>query len=306
MSARPFLKWAGGKRQLIPQLQKFVPARFNQFFEPFVGSGALFFHLASTERIEGHPTWLTDINRDLLGTYSALGRSVEPVIAALEEHERLHRASPQKHFYRVRDDLFNPQRSPLFGTPLASSIDEYPPALAAMFIYLNRTGFNGLFRLNSRGAFNVPAGRYANPRICDAENLRAVAAVLSSGDVNVDYGSFESVLERASSGDLLYFDPPYAPVSATANFTGYTAAGFAENDQRRLRDVAIDLANRGCHVVVSNSTAPIIEKLYESNRAARRAGLRTHRVAARRAINSNASLRGNVTEFIISNVIPVD
>ena len=131
-----------------------------------------------------------------------------------------------------------------------------------------------------------------------------MAAVLGSASVSIDYGSFEFVLEHASRGDLFYFDPPYAPVSATANFTSYTACGFADNDQRRLRDVAVELAQRGCHVIVSNSTAPMIEELYERGRTARRAGLRTYRVDARRAINSNASLRGKVTEFIISNVTP--
>ena len=173
-----------------------------------------------------------------------------------------------------------------------------------MFIYLNRTGFNGLFRLNSRGEFNVPAGRYANPRICDADNIRAVAAVLGARSVKIRYGGFEMVLKRAKRDDLLYFDPPYAPVSDTANFTGYTAFGFSNDDQRRLQEVVVELAQRGCHVILSNSTAPVIEELYEKSRAARSVGLRAHRVSARRAINSKASLRGDVTEYIISNVTP--
>ena len=176
--------------------------------------------------------------------------------------------------------------------------------LAAMFIYLNRTGFNGLFRLNSRSEFNVPAGRYANPRICDAENLRAVAAIIGAPGVNIRYGGFELALEHAQRHDLLYFDPPYAPVSDTANFTGYTASRFSNEDQRRLQQAVIELAGRGCHVIVSNSTAPIIGELYETNRTARRAGLRAHRVPARRAINSKATRRGDVAEYIISNVAP--
>jgi DNA adenine methylase len=173
-----------------------------------------------------------------------------------------------------------------------------------MFIYLNRTGFNGLFRLNSRGAFNVPAGRYANPQICRADNLRAAAGVLGAPSVNVAFGGFELVLARAQRNDLVYFDPPYAPVSTTANFTGYTSFGFSDDDQRRLQQVAIELAQRGCHVIVSNSTAPVIVELYDTSADARRAGLRAHRVPARRAINSKASLRGVVAEYIISNVTP--
>jgi DNA adenine methylase len=304
--ARPFLKWAGGKRQLLPQLRRFVPATFEQYFEPFLGSGALFFDLASTDRIDGHNTWLTDVNRDLLGTYCALAAHAEDVIAALVEHERLHRKSQQEHFYRVRDLLFNPQRSPLFGASRAARIEDYSPALAAMFIYLNRTGFNGLFRLNSRGEFNVPAGRYANPRICDADNIRAVAEVLSTQGVKIRYGGFELALKRAKRNDLLYFDPPYAPVSDTANFTGYTAFGFTNDDQRQLQQVIIELAHRGCHVILSNSTAPIIRELYDENKATRKAGLQAHKVAARRSINSKASHRGDVAEYIISNVIPTE
>ena len=301
---RPFLKWAGGKRQLLPQLRRFVPARFKQYFEPFVGSGALFFDLAASGDIDEHRTWLTDVNRDLLGTYYAIARHSEAVIAALEEHECLHRAAPLEHFYRVRDDLFNPQRSPLFGVIPAGPVEEYAPALAAMFIYLNRTGFNGLYRLNSRGGFNVPAGRYANPRICDAPNIRAVATVLGAPTVTLGCDRFECVLDQAQAGDLLYVDPPYAPVSDTANFTAYTARGFSDDDQRRLQNVVVELAGRGCSVIVSNSTAPIIHDLYEKSRSARRAGLRAHRVVARRAINSDATRRGVVAEYIISNVTP--
>jgi len=301
---RPFLKWAGGKRQLVPQLRRFVPSSFGQYFEPFVGSGALFFELVSHGDIGDRRVWLTDTNRDLLGTYRALARHPDLVIEALEDHDRLHRVAPKEHYYRVRDELFNPRRLQLFTAGHSLSIDDYPPALAAMFIYLNRTGFNGLFRLNSRGSFNVPAGRYSNPRICNARDLRAAAAVLGAPAVNVSYGSFDLVLAQARPGDFLYFDPPYAPVSTTSSFTAYTAFGFSDDDQRRLQQVAIELAQRGCHVVVSNSTAPIIAELYEEDRAAGRAGLRAHTVAARRAINSKATMRGGVAEYIISNVPP--
>lgn len=281
-----------------------MPPHFDQYFEPCLGSGALFFDLAASRDIELHTAWLTDLNRDLLGCYCAVGTHADAVIAALADHERQHRASPQEHFYRVRDALFNPQRSELFSASPSAAIEDYPPALAAMFIYLNRTGFNGLFRLNSRSQFNVPAGRYANPRICDTENLRAVAAIIGGPGVKIRYGGFELALEHAKRHDLLYFDPPYAPVSDTANFTSYTASRFSSEDQQRLQQAVIELAGRGCHVIVSNSTAPLIKELYETDRAARSAGLRTYRVPARRAINSKASRRGDVAEYIISNVMP--
>ena len=299
-AARPFLKWAGGKRQLLPQLRRFFPKHFGAYFEPFLGSGAVFFDLAATGRLGDQRVRLTDVSRDLLGTYSAVARKPEAVISALDDHEREHSRAPSEHFYRVRDERFNPQRTPLFGRD--GSIDEYPTELAAMFIYLNRTAFNGLFRLNSRGEFNVPVGRYARPRICDAENLRAVSAVLRRQRVELACDSFEHILHHARAGDLAYFDPPYAPLSVTANFTGYTADGFGDRHQRQLQQIAIELATRGCHVIVSNSTAPIVRELYDASRDARAAGLVAHRVNARRAINSKADRRDAIVEYVVTNV----
>jgi DNA adenine methylase len=173
-----------------------------------------------------------------------------------------------------------------------------------MLIYLNRTGFNGLYRLNSQGEFNVPAGRYSKPQICDADNLRTVARALGSPGVELVHGSYASVLKSARRGDLVYFDPPYAPLSATATFTAYTAAGFSDDDQCELQQVVLQLASRGCHVILSNSTAPLIAQLYETNLAAHRAGLRAHQIPAKRAINSDPTRRGAVMEFIVSNVPP--
>ena len=290
---RPFVKWAGGKRQLLTELRRFIPAAFNAYHEPFLGSGALFFDLWTRGLVAGRAASLTDNNADLVGCYVAIRDEVEAVIACLESHDRAHRENPDAHYYRVRDELFNPARR-------KRSPARYSAELAAMFIYLNRTGFNGLFRLNSRGAFNVPAGRYAKPTICDASNLRAVSAALSADRISLEQAPYESVLDRARSGDLIYFDPPYAPLSTTARFTSYTADGFSNEDQRRLQQVACELVTRGCHVIISNSTAPAIGQLYREA-----PGLRAHEVAARRAINSNARRRGDVMEYIISNVRPV-
>jgi DNA adenine methylase len=215
------------------------------------------------------------------------------VIAALQPLERAHRLHQDAHYYRVRDELFNPARE------AQSSSLRYSPELAAMFIYLNRTGFNGLFRLNSRGAFNVPVGRYDKPTICDAANLRAVAAALSASHIGIQQAPYESVLERARTGDLVYFDPPYAPVSATARFTSYTADGFSDQDQMRLQQIAHELIERGCRVVISNSTATLVQDLYRNA-----PGVRAYKVAAKRAINSDSRGRGVVMEYIISNVKP--
>jgi DNA adenine methylase len=290
---RPFVKWAGGKRQLLTELRRFIPATFSGYHEPFLGSGALFFDLWTRGFLDGRAVSLSDNNADLIGCYLAIRNDVEALIALLASHERAHREGPEAHYYRVRDELFNPAR--VNCPPPRDSAE-----LAAMFLYLNRTGFNGLFRLNSRGGFNVPAGRYARPTICDARNLRAVSAALSADRISLRQAQYESVLDRARSGDLIYFDPPYAPLSTTARFTSYTADGFCDEDQRRLQQVACELVARGCHVVISNSTAAVIGNLYRQA-----PGLHVHEVAARRAINSNARRRGGVMEYIISNVRPV-
>jgi DNA adenine methylase len=178
----------------------------------------------------------------------------------------------------------------------------YTPELAAMLIYLNRTGFNGLFRVNRAGAFNVPVGRYANPRIVDEPHLRQVAAALRSRGITLVHGSFEGALLEASKGDFVYCDPPYAPVSRTACFANYTATGFTPRDQKRLQQALIGAATRGAHVVLSNSSAADIVQLYSTDQA-RGAQLRIERVDARRAINSRGDSRGPVTELVITNVL---
>lgn len=299
---RPFLKWAGGKRQLLPALRRFVPRRFRAYHEPFFGSGAMFFDLVERRCLVGKAACVTDNNLDLIGCYSAIRDRVEEVIAWLRTLAAAHRSDPEENYYRIRDLLFNPARRRFFEAGGTSTL--YGPELAAMFVYLNRTGFNGLFRLNSRGDFNVPVGRYVNPLICDEPNLRGVATALQSLEVTLSRGEFASVLDVAQHGDLVYFDPPYAPVSTTAKFTSYTSTGFSDDDQRRLQDIVITLASRGCHVVVSNSTAPLITELYARSTVARKAGLCAHKVAARRAINSDATRRGEVVEYIITNVAP--
>jgi len=293
---RPLLKWAGGKRQLLSALRPCYPARFDRYVEPFVGSGAVFFDLHAGGGLDGRRVVLADVNPDLIGCYRVVRDRADAVIAKLAELEAEHRARGAACYYDVRDRRFNPERARL-GARVAEA---YTPALAAMFIYLNRTGYNGLFRLNRRGGFNVPAGRYADPRICDADHVRACARALAAHGVTIACAPFVETLADAQIGDFVYCDPPYAPVSRTANFAAYTADGFTAMDQRRLREAVIAAARRGAIVLLSNSSAPDIELAY-GNAEARSAGLRMRRVAARRAINSRAARRGPVDELIVTN-----
>lgn len=292
----PVLKWAGGKRQLLPQLRRFYPDELRGYHEPFLGSGAVFFDLWNAGRLRGRPVRLTDENADLIGCYLRLADAVDEVVEALRRLAAGHARHGARHYYRVRDEGFNPARQA--WREAGGGAAAYTPALAAMLIYLNRTGYNGLFRQNARGGFNVPAGRYERPRILDEARLRAVASVLGNPRVTVEEAPFDRVAATAGCGDFVYFDPPYAPLSPTALFRSYTARGFEDDDQRRLQALAIGLAARGVHVLLSNSVAPVVCDLYEGSRA----GLTAHRIPARRAINSRGDRRGMVEELLVSNV----
>lgn len=297
-ASRPLLKWPGGKRQLLPELRRFYPAAFARYFEPFFGSGAVFFDLQASGRLRDREAVLIDSNADLIGCYETVRDDPEAVASALDALAAAHAAGGRAHYYALRDEQFNPQRDARRGPDGRIA---YTPELAAMLIYFNRTGFNGLFRLNSRGEFNVPAGRYERPRICDRPRLQRVTDALRAPGVTLQLGSFELARDLAVAGDFLYFDPPYAPLSRTANFTAYTAKGFDATDQAQLQRTVVALAERGCFVVVSNSTASEVVALYE-NAEARAAGLRAVRVRARRAINRDPAGRGAVEELIVTNV----
>jgi DNA adenine methylase len=299
-AVRPILKWAGGKRQLLPVLRRFYPPAFDRYIEPFLGSGAVFLDCHNRGLLEGHGVALSDINADVIGCYRMVRDSVEQVIEALRALETGHRADGQRHFYAVRDGQFNELRRHVHG--LADPAGAYTPDLAGMLIYLNRTAYNGLFRLNSRGAFNVPAGRYATVTICDADNLRALSAALRRPGLSLEVRSFEQALGAGRAGDFVYLDPPYAPVSRTAHFTSYTAHRFGTDAQLRLQQEVVKLATRGASVLLSNSVAPDITRLYARSLEARSAGLKARTVPARRAINSRASGRGAVREYLITNV----
>ena len=298
-AARPLLKWVGGKRQLLPQIRRFYPPRFDRYIEPFFGSGAVFFDLQREGRLEGRDVVLIDSNADLIGCYEAVRDGPERVATALDTLAAGHARDPRRHYYEVRDSRFNPAREALRK---ADGRISYTPALAAMLIYLNRTGFNGLFRLNASGQFNVPAGRYERPRIVDRPKLLQVSAALLDPRVTLVCDTYDVVADLGRPGDFLYIDPPYAPLSATASFTSYTEARFDRHDQARLQKIVVTLANRGCHVLLSNSTAPEIGRLYSESDEARDAGLRALRVPARRAVNSKAQGRGPVEEYLITNI----
>ncbi len=269
---RPFLKWAGGKTQLLDDLTAYLPRYFLTYHEPFVGGGALFFYLYRERKIRR--AFIADLNAELIDTYIAIRDYVEDVIELLSEY-----SYDEKFYYNLRAQ--DPWKMPL-------------PARAARMIYLNKTGYNGLYRVNKQGKFNVPFGRHKSPQYCDVENLRAVSVALQ--DVEIACASFETVLEHVKPGDLVYFDPPYAPMSSTANFTAYHADGFAEDDQIKLRDVCLELTRLGVNVMLSNSDVELIQALYDTDSC-----FNINRVHASRAINSNAKKRGKLTELIITN-----
>jgi len=267
--ARPFLKWVGGKRGLIPTLKANAPGEFHRYHEPFVGGGALFFHLAHQKTLPRGAV-LSDNNERLIRAYQGVRDAVEDVIGHLKGYPH------EKDFYlRMRQ------------TPIDKSSHA---EVAAWLIYVNRTGYNGLYRVNQRNQFNVPFGSYENPTICDAENLRACARALAGVELRCE--PFDLVAERADRGDFVYFDPPYVPLSATSSFTSYTAGGFGVSHQKKLADVARSLKRRGVHVLISNSSAPLVRELYDD-------GFATVEVKAARSVNSKADGRGKVVELLM-------
>jgi DNA adenine methylase len=300
---RPFLKWVGGKRQLLPVLRRFYPPHHGTYFEPFLGSGAVFFDLVASGRLNGGGAVLTDDNPDLIGCYRCVRHSLDEVIAHLERLAGEHGARGREFYLQVRDERFNPQRAAWHAR--GADPDAYSTELAAMLLYLNRTGYNGLFRVNASGEFNVPPGRYDRPRIVKRELLANAARALSAANIRIERAAYAHVRESAAPGDFVYLDPPYAPVSATANFRAYTGRGFNDADQHALQQLVIALAARGVHVLLSNSVAPAVAALYEHNPDAAAAGLRAYRFPARRAVNSRPDRRGTVEELVVTNVLSV-
>jgi DNA adenine methylase len=295
--AKPVLKWAGGKRQLLPQLRRFYPTHFGAYYEPFLGSGAVFLDLLGLGRLINKSVCVADLNTDLICFYQAVRDEPEALIRALKSFEKRHREIGTPFYYTLRDEQFNRSRALRNGGTVSNA------RLAAMFLYLNRTAFNGLFRVNSKGAFNVPAGRYEWPSICDSDAIRLLAAALNTRRIRLVNLNYLRSIRGAKAGDFVYLDPPYAPVTSTANFTAYTSGGFDAVDQERLCALVMKLAARGCHVLLSNSDAATVRGLYQSH-VARALGIQVFEVPARRAINSRAAGRGYVTELLVTNIPP--
>ncbi len=272
---KPFVKWVGGKRQLLKQFRDlglYPPENFdpitNTFFEPFVGGGAVFFDLLP------ETAYLSDLNNELVVTYNVIKNDVENLIKSLKKHKL-----DKEYFLKIRAQ--NPEKLSDLNT-------------ASRFIYLNRTCFNGMYRVNSKGGFNVPFGKYTNPLICDEVNLRKASKALKN--VEIKKQDYKEVLKKAKKGDFIYFDPPYYPVSKTASFTSYTSESFLDKEQIELRDTFVELHKKGCFVMLSNSDTPFINKIYSEPK-----GLRITKVQAGRAINSDASKRGKITEVLVTN-----
>jgi len=265
---RPFLKWVGGKSQLLHQFRPLLPEMFGRYFEPFVGGAALFFAMRPPRAL------LRDVNKELVDCYTAIRDDVEGVIAALGTH-----VYESDHYYEVRD--------------------QHPPKLslakrAARTIFLNKTGFNGLYRVNRKGGFNVPFGRHVNPNICDEDNLRSCSLALT--DVDVRVRDFKSIVTDAAPRDFVYFDPPYVPLSDTADFTSYSAGGFSWKDQQRLAEVFKELTEKGVYAMLSNSDTAAVRELY--------AGFSIEAVYATRSVNSVGAGRGKVAEVVVRNYGP--
>ena len=266
--AKPFVKWAGGKRTLAPEIAEHLPDDFNDYWEPFVGGGAVFFHLKAQGRIQGRAL-LSDINEDLISAYMAIKSESKDVVKSLRERQRMHKKEGREYYEYVRNQ--DPKRF------------KKNSSIASRFIYLNKTCYNGLYRVNSSGKFNVPMGSYVNPNICDKENIMIASKALENASINC-HGFEES---KPKKGDLIYCDPPY-----DETFTGYTDNGFRQKDQECLRDKCIEWCETGAHVVVSNSDTQLIRDLYKD--------FVVIEVEAARFINCHGEGRGKVAELVIT------
>lgn len=274
MMFKPFIKWVGGKRQLLNQFAHLYPKNFNRYFEPFVWWGAVFFDLRNNYGIDKQ-AFLFDKNEELVVTYNVIKNQVVELIEELEDYPY------DKHFFlniRSWDRESNFLERPYIQR-------------AARFIYLNRTGFNGLYRVNGQGYYNVPFWKYKNPQICDRDTLLNAQFSLKNTEINIS--DFSEVVNLAKKWDFIYFDPPYDPLSMTASFTSYQKWGFTKEDQIRLFDVYKLLSERGCFVMLSNHNTPFINELYKD--------FRKEIVFARRLVNANASKRGPIEETVILN-----
>ncbi len=267
----PFLKWVGGKRQLLPAINNLLPDSYNCYYEAFVGGGAVLFNIQPEKAV------INDYNPELINVYKVIKHHPDALINDLKRHK-----NESDYFYQIRSLDRKVEFQKLSDVEKASRI-----------IYLNKTCYNGLYRVNSAGEFNAPFGRYKNPNIVNDVTIRAVSEFLNNNDISILNCDFEKAVESALKGDFVYFDPPYVPVSQSANFTGYVKGGFDLGEQERLRNVCNQLHEKGVKFLLSNSSTPIIHELYKD--------YDIHIVKATRAINSNALKRGAIDEVLIRN-----
>ncbi len=279
----PVIKWAGGKSQLLNALIPLFPSDFKQYHEPFLGGGAVFFYLAPLRKA---PSFLSDLNEELINFYRVLRDHTEAFLAEVralaEEYTHYDEEHRKEMYYRWR----NADRTPEFA-------QWSPLRRAVRFYFLNKTAYNGLYRTNRRGHFNVPWGRYKKPALYIPEALHQAARVLRAYAQELTVEPFERALQRAQPGDFVYLDPPYVPLSSTANFTAYTKDGFGPGDQRRLAEVCRILDRRGVLFMLSNSDTPWVRELYRD--------FDIQQVWARRSINANGEGRGPVAEVVVRN-----
>lgn len=270
--AGPVVKWAGGKRQLLDQILPLLPREMSVYCEPFLGGGAVLLAVQPQRAV------VNDLNADLITVYEIIRDDVDALIAALNTHE-----NTADYFYAIRD--MDRDRAAYEALPAVER--------ASRLIYLNKTCYNGLFRVNASGAFNAPFGRYKNPNIVNEPVLRAVSRYFQAAQIDFYSEDFAQTLGRLPSGAFAYLDPPYDPVSGTASFTGYSRGGFGREEQQRLKDCCDDLTARGVRFMLSNSATEFIKDLYRDYRITI--------VKAKRAINSKASRRGEIEEVLITN-----
>ena len=273
VALQPFTKWTGGKRQLLPVIRELMPKKYNRYFEPFVGGGALFFDLAPKDAV------INDFNAELINCYQQIKDNPQELIEILKVHQEYN----SKEYYL---DLRSADRDERID--MMSEVQR-----AARILYMLRVDFNGLYRVNSKNQFNVPYGRYKNPKIVDENLVSAISTYLNNNQIEIKKGDFEKAVLDVQPGDFVYFDPPYIPLSETSAFTSYTHEGFSYDDQVRLRDTFKKLSDTGAYVMLSNSSSFLVEELYR--------GFNIHYVEATRTNGAKSSSRGKISEIIVTN-----
>ncbi|HEV2051379.1 TPA: DNA adenine methylase [Streptococcus pneumoniae] len=273
VTLQPFTKWTGGKRQLLPVIRELIPKTYNRYFEPFVGGGALFFDLAPKDAV------INDFNAELINCYQQIKDNPQELIEILKVHQEYN----SKEYYL---DLRSADRDERID--MMSEVQR-----AARILYMLRVNFNGLYRVNSKNQFNVPYGRYKNPKIVDEELISAISVYINNNQLEIKVGDFEKAIVDVRTGDFVYFDPPYIPLSETSAFTSYTHEGFSFADQVRLRDAFKRLSDTGAYVMLSNSSSALVEELYKD--------FNIHYVEATRTNGAKSSSRGKISEIIVTN-----